>query len=142
MEKLRVVLEQPEDELVLLANDWRISLRARGLSVHTIEAYLDAVNCYIRFTEQTGSPTRARELTPNNIKTFMTHELARGAASSANVRYRGLHTFMELVGHRGRDRWVSDADDAAAEGSHEADAVRSGGQGSCIAPGLRRDHVR
>ena len=51
VEKVRAVPSPADDELVVLLEDWRISLRARGLSPNTIESYLSSVQAYIWFAE-------------------------------------------------------------------------------------------
>jgi site-specific recombinase XerD len=80
-----------------LSESFAISLAARNLSPRTIRGYLDAVDLFARFLEETGMPTRVSAVTREHLESFFARELGRVSATSVHIRYRALQQFFRFV---------------------------------------------
>lgn len=82
----------------------------RGMSVHTLRSYRDAVVLWLRFAARdTGRPLETlgvADLTADRIERFLTYlERERGnGISTRNVRLAALHTFARHLGARHPDQ--------------------------------------
>jgi site-specific recombinase XerD len=105
VEELRAVPDLSDDELVVLIDEWLISLRSRNLSPNTLESYSTAVLAYVAFAKEHGQPTRAPLVKAEDVRAFVADQLDRLTPGSANNRFRGNAAFY---------RWLVDEEIIAA----------------------------
>ena len=84
-------------DLALLTDSYRRHLAAANLSERTVTHYLDAMSQLTAFLERTGMPLTVASITREHLEAFVTDQLARRKASTANARYKGLKIFFKWL---------------------------------------------
>lgn len=96
----------PVDDLRTLLTDWKVHLRAKGLSRATITSYLAAGEAFTRYLAEQGMPTAAEAVTREHIEHYLAAMMdstieRRGGKpmSAANVakNYRSLQQLFKWL---------------------------------------------
>lgn len=75
----------------------------RGMSIHTIKSYRDALILFLRFTcDDTGKPVekiQVGDLNHDRVMRFLQHleDVRRNTIATRNVRLAALHTFVRFL---------------------------------------------
>src|SRR3954465_1182105 len=81
-------------DFALIARSWKRSLLAANLSPRTIESYTDAVELLGAYLAEQHMPLTLAALSREHVESFIADQLARHKATTAAVRYRGVHRFF------------------------------------------------
>lgn len=73
------------------AKSWRLNLRARNLSVRTVEQYTESLRLFLDFV----GDRELASVTKTHVAEFLADQLARLKPSSALTRYKGLKLFFD-----------------------------------------------
>jgi len=95
-----------------LRSSWVRTLRAGGKSPRTIESYLEGVDSFTRWCEESGRPVMPTEQRRADVEEFIGWLITMRSSGTAGVRYRSLRQWF---------RWLDvedEADDVMAGMSH------------------------
>lgn len=90
-----------DDDLVLLRDSWRLSLRAANKAPRTIRTYLGAADELIAYLNAQGMPRRLAALRREHVETWLTDLLARVKPATASVRYRAVQQWFRWAVEEG-----------------------------------------
>lgn len=76
---------------------WCDDLRARNKSAATIESYTLTLSTFERFLLDRGYPVETSEITRQHVQQFMTDQLGKHSAGTANTRFAGLRAFFAFL---------------------------------------------
>jgi site-specific recombinase XerD len=85
------------EELVVLAESWRRSLKAARKSESTLRIYLGAVRGFIHFCEESGIPTTAADITRAHVEAYLIHVMETRAPATAALHFRSLVIFFKWL---------------------------------------------
>lgn len=76
---------------------WSDTLRAKNRSAATIESYRLTLATFDRFLHEHGYPRSTDEITRQHVQAFITDQLGKHSAGTANTRYAGLRAFFSFA---------------------------------------------
>ena len=82
-------------DLEILRESFRRSLFAENKSPATIESYTRAVRLLTEFQADRGMPGAAASIRREHVEAFISDQIGRHSAATANTRYRGLQQFFK-----------------------------------------------
>ncbi|WP_112469445.1 tyrosine-type recombinase/integrase [Streptomyces triticisoli] len=92
-----------------LIRSWELSLRSNNKSAETIRSYLRSANLFADYLTDPPPPTKDSEtphvaavddvldITPDHVRAFTVHEIARTSASSARSRFLGVQQWLKWL---------------------------------------------
>ena len=84
-------------DLALLTDSYRRHLAAANLSERTVVYYLDSLAQLTAFLGRMGMPLAVPNITREHLEAFVSDQLARRKASTANARYKGVKIFFRWL---------------------------------------------
>ena len=89
------------DDIGFLRESFRRSLLAENKSDATVESYGRAVRLLGEFLQDGGMPTGVVSVRREHLEAFVTDQIGRHSASTANTRYRAVQQFFKWLEEEG-----------------------------------------
>jgi site-specific recombinase XerD len=94
-----MIVGMPQIDIANLLPSWKLALRAERKSPATIQSYIDGVNAFLRWSDETST---AAALTKGTVQAFIADLLDRGAqAKTASARLISIRRFSVWLADEG-----------------------------------------
>ena len=90
--------------LAELAPSWRLALGSQNRAPRTIQAYLAALDQFLKFTSEQGMPQQVAHVKREHVEAYIAGVLARSKPATASTRYRSLQAFWKWCVEEGEIR--------------------------------------